>query len=72
MMKKMSKYNKYVYEENDDFDFYHTEDNSSLFVQAKTGNLSADDKKAILIAWIKMELIADKYILFAENDTKQC
>lgn len=65
-----TKYDKYYYEGKEDihFESSNPEEKLKLFVQVKTANLTLKDKKKILIKWLSIGEIADKYILFCEKN----
>lgn len=65
-----TKYDKYYYEGKEDihFESSKTEEKLKLFVQVKTANLALKEKKKILIKWLSIGEIADKYILFCEKN----
>lgn len=65
-----TKYDKYYYEGKEDihFESSKSEEKLKLFVQVKTANLALKEKKKILIKWLSIGEIADKYILFCEKN----
>ena len=61
-------YDKYYYEGKEDVHFESSNTNKKMFVQVKTASLSLKEKKNILIKWLSVDDIADKYILMCEKN----
>lgn len=60
-------YDNYYYEGKEDLHFESKNDKKSLFVQVKTSKLSNEEKKKVLIKWLSLDKIADKYLLICEK-----